>query len=980
MPRAKNLLKAISFVVFFLLFFLISSKYIFFGPELNICRAEVDISDANPASGEDANSAVFDENVPHTLTEWADHFGMDLSGKIGEFSNGETITFTLGDFNALIEVIQANSFDLSNVSGITDASNGVRQLLIDMHDAGLQQTDLAPFGTAIPVLPVAKAETSVKPSDVNKPTSDSSTLPQAVLNSQIVVPDSSIKLIQTDSQTNIGDSGPTEADANPATLSVDNSKNQDNTNGAIFAAAEDINPKTISADNNVTNLDTGQGVIASNSMMPGESSQTNAAPTGSGTATTVPKDMMALGTITSLPATLEQVGGDGKPIAQSTDSAAVKTATVTDDNAASNGAASAGANLQPLALGNNGQIEVLALGMQTKPNVILLGKMAVLPTAPIGNSIPSGTQQTSSPPVSYSNPVPRQATTQPTAASQAISPAPATNASPSLPDTSSDNLQSAPTGADNTTANTSPDAINNTYAVKETVEFDSPDQSPVDAAATVNLIKGGSSYTATLKAGQASRVDFYIQGQSLAVLLYLGAGVLNSSSGLWEFVFDSSAFPNGGYELFALVARPGGSFQSPRFSFTIDNAFLANVGQQSVLKDQLILAQQVINDSGQAAQTGLANKTMSVILPPDVTNSPAFQADIADFTSAVSQLKQLDNSLTLVEAQNSKIAGRIVELKQALAGLTPLTMDSLRNDMVAELNELMRRKLALDASIVDIQKQIKAQQDKQNRAKSAILELVGQPRKDIVLGQLSVLEQSVGHSAQQAVDAQNELSKDSDLDGLSDYQELFTYKTNPYNPDTDGDGFLDGDEVDNGFNPLDPRDHKKIAYQDPRAVPPRDADVYTVDSATVIVAGGQTNIKLAGRGLANSYVDIFIYSQPLVVVVKTDSQGRWEYVLGKPLVDGLHTVYAARINSLGEIEARSREYVFLKAGANVTPRIEDTAAPQSIVGQLQSNFGFYAFCLTLIGIGVAILIIGLAARTVKKDTPEKPQVAGPTLK
>lgn len=42
---------------------------------------------------------------------------------------------------------------------------------------------------------------------------------------------------------------------------------------------------------------------------------------------------------------------------------------------------------------------------------------------------------------------------------------------------------------------------------------------------------------------------------------------------------------------------------------------------------------------------------------------------------------------------------------------------------------------------------------------------------------------------------------DSDFDGLSDYEELKVYKTNPLNPDSDGDGYNDGDEVKNGYNP-----------------------------------------------------------------------------------------------------------------------------------------------------------------------------------
>lgn len=43
--------------------------------------------------------------------------------------------------------------------------------------------------------------------------------------------------------------------------------------------------------------------------------------------------------------------------------------------------------------------------------------------------------------------------------------------------------------------------------------------------------------------------------------------------------------------------------------------------------------------------------------------------------------------------------------------------------------------------------------------------------------------------------------KDSDNDGLEDWQEEL-YRTDIFNPDTDGDGYLDGQEVDSGRNPL----------------------------------------------------------------------------------------------------------------------------------------------------------------------------------
>lgn len=45
---------------------------------------------------------------------------------------------------------------------------------------------------------------------------------------------------------------------------------------------------------------------------------------------------------------------------------------------------------------------------------------------------------------------------------------------------------------------------------------------------------------------------------------------------------------------------------------------------------------------------------------------------------------------------------------------------------------------------------------------------------------------------------------DTDGDGLSDGDEVLIWRTNPLNPDTDGDTFPDGTEVRNGYNPLGP--------------------------------------------------------------------------------------------------------------------------------------------------------------------------------
>ncbi|MCH2059487.1 MAG: cadherin domain-containing protein [Verrucomicrobiales bacterium] len=47
-------------------------------------------------------------------------------------------------------------------------------------------------------------------------------------------------------------------------------------------------------------------------------------------------------------------------------------------------------------------------------------------------------------------------------------------------------------------------------------------------------------------------------------------------------------------------------------------------------------------------------------------------------------------------------------------------------------------------------------------------------------------------------------TRDPDGDGLSNFDEIITYRTDPEKPDTDGDGYNDGEEVNEGSDPIDP--------------------------------------------------------------------------------------------------------------------------------------------------------------------------------
>ncbi len=76
-------------------------------------------------------------------------------------------------------------------------------------------------------------------------------------------------------------------------------------------------------------------------------------------------------------------------------------------------------------------------------------------------------------------------------------------------------------------------------------------------------------------------------------------------------------------------------------------------------------------------------------------------------------------------------------------------------------------------------------------------------------------------------------------------------------------------------------------------------------------------IFIKGIGPPDSEVVIFIYSTPIIVNTRTDSQGNWTYILEKELEDGRHEIYVASVDNTGKILARSSPAPFIKEAAAV---------------------------------------------------------------
>ena len=155
---------------------------------------------------------------------------------------------------------------------------------------------------------------------------------------------------------------------------------------------------------------------------------------------------------------------------------------------------------------------------------------------------------------------------------------------------------------------------------------------------------------------------------------------------------------------------------------------------------------------------------------------------------------------------------------------------------------------------------------------------------------------------------------DSDNDTLADDLELY-YGSDPLNADSDKDGYLDGVEVKNNYNPngsgplviaktpLDQIFASSIKLEQPKTNFTNIDKNWQINLADI---KQEETLNLQGKANPNTWLNIFIYSEiPLVLNVKADLEGNWSYALPTKLALGAHTVYAAAYDAEGKIVSQA---------------------------------------------------------------------------
>lgn len=467
--------------------------------------------------------------------------------------------------------------------------------------------------------------------------------------------------------------------------------------------------------------------------------------------------------------------------------------------------------------------------------------------------------------------------------------------------------------------------------------------------------------TIRLKVEGASAVEFYGRRPESLVPIYVGAGSLSEGEN-WIFEWDTTSFPNGTYNLYAQITNQYGQYLSGEIEIEISNETAREVAKEEKLKQEIEALEKGIEKKEEAIKEKEEESKEKVKMEA-VEKKEEVGAKVEAIVEKTKEEKKIEKEIEKQEKEKKQTEEKIKEVEKELKELPEKPLPELKQDKEERLQAHQEQKAELERKIESSQKGLEEVKKVKQELKSEVIEKVKTEKQGEVKRTIEELETSVSKEEKAKIELVEKLAQDSDEDGIPDKEEI-RLGTDPFNPDSDGDGFLDGVEMVEGFNPKDPSPADKIVYQDPRKVKPQKADIYKVERIEkTTLPTGQAGLKLEGKGLPNSFVTIYVFSLPTVLVTKTDGNGYWEYILDKPLADGQHTVYATVTNNHGAIEARSESFVFVVSGEKLFRIFQAPEAQVVSPAQvLQRSFAILVAAVIVFGIGVALTLIGLSIR------------------
>jgi hypothetical protein len=458
-------------------------------------------------------------------------------------------------------------------------------------------------------------------------------------------------------------------------------------------------------------------------------------------------------------------------------------------------------------------------------------------------------------------------------------------------------------------------------------------QSPVISIANPAFVSGFREVS--IEASEVSAIEVYAVNRSSNNNILLGVARRQTDS-FWSFNWDSRQIPNSQYFLFARVSTLRGMVETNRVAVTVSNdRFVAPSESQLQDMQSRVETYRTLFEGNILLDGNLWITADSAQVSEPLNNFVTSRRDEIDDAFQRYAAAVRSGNTDAIAIATTRIFSLENEFESTITDDT--SYDSLREEFT---NYIEAARVRIDEDVKKVEAVIKERAD-------------------------------------------DGIFIDTDNDGITDFDEVFIFGTDPFSADTSKNGIPDGTAILNGLDPLSADTESSIVFESPKDIGVIRTDILKVASLTPVpvevdpfITEPRTGFVLTGVGLPNSFVTIYIFSQPTIVTVRTEADGSWQYRFEKELEDGSHSVYVALTDNSGRIIARSQPFFFTKAAQAFTVTgesftdIEFTSAQSNDNTLLSSTMIYLVISFAVVAVGLILLLLGmyLDARRRKEGT------------
>jgi len=206
------------------------------------------------------------------------------------------------------------------------------------------------------------------------------------------------------------------------------------------------------------------------------------------------------------------------------------------------------------------------------------------------------------------------------------------------------------------------------------------------------------------------------------------------------------------------------------------------------------------------------------------------------------------------------------------------------------------------------------------------------------------------------------IKQDSDNDGISDYDELTNFFTNPTSPDTDQDGVIDSVEVLHRTNPLIPDLQAFPQLTQNQAVLSASEILFVNKSKAIVLETDsalpkQTQYSIEGKGIPSTFVYLLDKTNNTVGLIKTSASGEFFYTIDQPALLGLSTIQAAIVDSNGKLVSVSAEYHYANQSNKLMAAASEVLLGDEELSTRLTSFNILTGSIALVALGFILLFL-----------------------